>query len=112
MRLSTTIAPSAAPTPIPVFAPPLKPEDVSGAEDGDACEPVSVTVIVLEVLRSPVERSGAEAEVVRRDEEGALDSFRVAVLADERMVVIGVPTESSRNLPTPVSQQSFVWSQQ
>lgn len=92
---------------MPALAPPLKlPEDVSKAEDDDACEVVSVSTAVFEVsLSAGVELLGAEVEVMRRNEEVALDSFRVAVLPDERMLAIGVPTESSRNLPTPVSQQ-------
>lgn len=107
MTPSTTIAPSVAPTPIPALAGPLKLGDVSEAEDDDACEVVSVAASVFEVLLAGVEFLGAEVDVVRRNEV-ALDSSRVALLLDEPMLATGVPTESSRNLPTPVSQQLLV----
>lgn len=99
------IAPSAAPTPMPALAPPLKPDDKTGAGDGDASEApagVEVGAVVVEVFEE------TEIEVVRRSGVTRLDNSRVAVLADERIVATGVPAESSRNLPTPVSQQSLV----
>jgi hypothetical protein len=51
-------------------------------------------------------------ELVEVAREVELELRLVAVLAPAATVVIGVPAESKRNLPTPVSQQSFVWSQQ
>lgn len=51
-------------------------------------------------------------ELVKVAREVELELRLVAVLAPAATVVIGVPAESKRNLPTPVSQQSFVWSQQ
>ena len=52
----------------------------------------------------------AALEVLVEVAEVELELRLVAVLAPGATVVIGVPV-SKRNLPTPVSQQSVVWSQ-
>lgn len=54
-----------------------------------------------------------ENAVVVGIEEVDVERCRVAVLADDPIMVIkGIPVPESRNLPTPVIQQLFVWSQQ
>lgn len=58
------------------------------------------------------EEEKEEARV--EDDNLVLDHERcnVAVRAKLSMVVTGSPALGKRNLPTPVSQQSTVWSQQ
>ena len=89
---------------MPALARSLKLEGLSEAENDDACEIVSVGATVFEMLLAGVKLPEAEIKIVRRNEI-ALDSFRVAVLSDERMLATGVSIESSRNLPTSISQQ-------
>lgn len=104
------IAPRATPTPIPAFAPVLRPEEAFGFEvdmGREASEVDCVTAAGAGLLG--VSKAVAEAG---RDCKDELDRCCVAVLADEPIVVAGVPAESNRNLPTPVSQQLSVWSQQ
>ncbi len=50
--------------------------------------------------------------VVLGREEVTAERCWVAVLAEDLMVVYAIPVPESWNLPTPVSQQPFVWSQQ
>ena len=87
------IAPKTAPTAIPAFAPPLRPEG-GGYGGGDTGE-------------GAVGDCDADADVVVVE-----DRCNVAVLSEEAIVLVGFPALSNRNLPTPVSQQLFVWSQQ
>lgn len=68
-------------------------------------------MIVL-VAAATLEVREALEELVEIAKEVELELRLVAVLAPAATVVIGVPAESKRNLPTPVLQQSVVWSQQ
>ena len=93
---STTIitTPAATPTPIPAFAPALRPADGKGVEEAED--------LALEFFD----------EDCRLDAEVEVERCWVAVLAEESMVVRGFPGPESENLPTPLSQQLLVWSQQ
>jgi len=68
--------------------------------------------MIVRVAAAALEVREALEELVEVAREVELELRLVAVLAPAATVVIGVPAESKRNLPTPVSQQSFVWSQQ
>ncbi len=68
--------------------------------------------MIVRVAAAALEAREALGELVEVAREVELELRLVAVLAPAATVVIGVPAESKRNLPTPVSQQSFVWSQQ
>ena len=83
-----------------------------GPGEGDASEVVSGAAADFEVVSGASadfevewvhELFEAEADVVRPSEVARENSL-VAVIADESMVVIGMPIESSRNLPRPLSQ--------
>jgi len=68
--------------------------------------------MIVRVAAATLEVREALEELVEVAKEVELELRLVAVLAPAATVVIGVPAESKRNLPTPVSQQSLVWSQQ
>jgi len=68
--------------------------------------------MIVRVAAAALEVREALGELVEVAREVELELRLVAVLAPAATVVIGVPAESKRNLPTPVLQQSFVWSQQ
>lgn len=94
-----------APMPIPIFPPVLIPEDAVAAEGGAGLIIVCVATATLEVREALEEPVEVEADV-------ELDFLLVAILADAAMVVIGIPADSKRNLPTPVLQQFLSVSQQ
>ena len=95
------ITPSAIPTPIPAFDPPLRPEEglVVGAGN-------------LGKLAVPeADAAASESRVVDDDTEDLLVEVvkcRVADVAPEAIVVTGFSAVLIRNLPTPVSQQLVV----
>lgn len=101
-------------TPIPILAPVLRPEDGGvGLVVGDA-EGVGVWLVASAAVDRELDEEVLEEVVVELLEvlELELDIWRVALCAEESKVLVGTPASDSLNLPTPVSQQSFVWSQQ
>ena len=99
------ITPSATPTPISAFAPPLRPEEGLVVDEGNLGKPVipEADVAALEGMVVDDDREDLLVEVAK---------CRVADVAPEAIVVTAFPAVSTRNLPTPVSQQLVVWSQQ
>lgn len=105
MRARTRIALTApAATPIPVFAPGSNPEDDVGSEETVGFESTDWKVLsggVSRVLK-------ARADVLIGLEDGVevvLEIRLAAVIALDRMIVVGLPADLRRNLPIPVSQQ-------
>ena len=102
------ITAAATPTPIPIFAP------VPRAADGEeVAEGRDAVMVAGELVAEPLELVGAAmSAVVAGREEVNVERCWVAVLAEEAMVVKGFPVPDNWNLPTPLLQQSVVWSQQ
>jgi len=98
------MTPTALPTPMPAFAPVLI------CEDGEAVEEGSGGRGTAEELADAIPKGVVEDDEL--DELVEVAGCLVAVLAAAPSVVKAVPALSIRNLPTPVSQQSLVWSQQ
>lgn len=97
-------APAETPTAIPTFALVLSPADGEEVAEGD-------DAVVVAGKSAAAELGGEDADnnaVVVGREEADVERCWVAVLADEAMVVKGVPVAESRNLPTPLLQQLLV----
>ena len=98
------IMPAETPTPMPAFAP------VPSLADGNG---EALVIVAGELGTELLEAENVIMGVVVAGIEGDdVERCWVAVLAEETMVVKGFPVPDSRNLPTPLLQQSVVWSQQ
>ena len=101
-------APAETPTAVPTFALVLSPAGGEEVVEGNDSVFVAGKLATKELEGEDV----VDNVVVVGREEADEERCWVAVLADEAMVVKGIPVPESRNLPTPVLQQLFVWSQQ